>query len=113
VTFYGADRDGANVSRGVLDQFWHLAVQVGLKPAHDCIAAFSETDFRADLAEITIPVLVAHGDDDQIVPIGICGQLTAELLPQARLRVYRGAPHGLVGAYRDAFITDLLDYLKE
>jgi non-heme chloroperoxidase len=113
VSFYGADRSGANVSRGVLDQFWHLAVQVGLKPAHDCIRAFSETDFRADLAEITVPVLVAHGDDDQIVPIGVSGRLTARLLPHARLRVYPGAPHGLVGAYQDAFIADLLTYLKE
>jgi non-heme chloroperoxidase len=58
-------------------------------------------------------VLVAHGDADQIVPIGISSYLTAQLLPQARLRVYPGAPHGLVGAYQDAFIADLLDYFKE
>lgn len=113
VPFYGADRAGAGVSTGVLDLFWHRAVRVGLKPAHDAIAAFSETDFRADLAGIDIPVLVAHGDDDQIIPIAASAPLTARLLPRARLRVYHGAPHGLVGTYQDSVITDLLDYLKE
>jgi non-heme chloroperoxidase len=113
VSFYGADRDGANVSSSVLDLFWQLAVQAGLKPVHDGIAAFSETDFRADLAGIDIPVLVAHGDDDQIVPIAISADLTTQLLPQARLRVYPGAPHGLVGAYQSTFIADLLGYLEE
>lgn len=113
VPFYGADRAGADVSTGVLDLFWHRAVRVGLKPAHDAIAAFSETDFRADLAGIDIPVLVAHGDDDQIIPIAASAPLTARLLPRARLRVYHGAPHGLVGTYQNSVITDLLDYLKE
>jgi non-heme chloroperoxidase len=113
VPFYSADRNGASISPSVLDLFWHQAVQAGLRPVHDGIAAFSETDFRADLTGIDIPVLVVHGDDDRIVPIAVSSHLTAQLLPQARLRVHPDAPHGLAGPYQDAFISDLLDYLEE
>ncbi|MFI9505199.1 alpha/beta fold hydrolase [Nocardia sp. NPDC052566] len=110
--FYGANRDGATVSRGLRDHFWLQGMQVGLKAALDCIAAFSETDFTADLATIDIPVLVAHGDDDQIVPLAASAPRTAALLPNAQLTIYPGAPHGLSGDFERAFDTDLLDFIK-
>jgi non-heme chloroperoxidase len=88
-------------------------VQTGLKPAHDCISAFSETDFRADLAAIDIPVLVAHGDDDQIVPNTMSAHLATRLLPQARLRDHPANPTASWAPIRAPFIADLLDYLKE
>ena len=112
VPFYGANRPGASVSEGVREAFWLWSMQVGLKPALDCIKAFSETDFTADLRGIEIPVLVAHGDDDQIVPIDAAGRRSAELLKDASLKVYPGAPHGLVGAFKDEFNADLLAFLK-
>jgi non-heme chloroperoxidase len=110
-SFYGANRDGAQVSQGVLDGFWLMGMQVGLKGALDCIAAFSETDFTADLARIDVPTLVAHGDDDQIVPIGAAGLRSAEMIENATLKVYKGAPHGLVGAFERDFHDDLLAFL--
>ncbi|BDT95003.1 alpha/beta fold hydrolase [Nocardia sputorum] len=112
VPFYGANRAGAEVSQGLRDHFWLMGMQVGLKAALDCVKAFSETDFTAELPSIDIPVLVAHGDDDQIVPLAAAGAKTAELLPRARLKVYPGAPHGLCGAYEKAFDADLLDFVQ-
>jgi non-heme chloroperoxidase len=112
VPFYGANRDGATVSQGLRDQFWRLSMQVGLKPAYDCVKAFSETDFTDDLRKIDIPVLIAHGDADQIVPIDVSARRTVELLANATLKVYPGAPHGLWGDYEKAFTADLLDFLK-
>jgi non-heme chloroperoxidase len=88
-------------------------MQVGIKGALDCIKAFSETDFTEDLKKIDIPVLVAHGDDDQIVPIEASGLRTAELLSNATLKVYSGAPHGLNGAFEQEFNNDLLAFLAD
>ncbi|WP_040775976.1 alpha/beta fold hydrolase [Nocardia pneumoniae] len=110
--FYGANRPGSTVSQGLRDHFWLMGMQVGLKGALDCVKAFSETDFTAELPSIEIPILVAHGDDDQIVPFAASAAETAKLLPQAELKVYPGAPHGLCGAYEQAFNADLLDFLK-
>lgn len=110
--FYGANRDNSTVSAGILHDFWRISMQAGLKAAYDCIVQFSETDFTADLQEIDIPVLVAHGDDDQIVPIGAAGLRSAELLKNATMRVYPGAPHGLVGDFKSAFNDDLLAFLQ-
>lgn len=112
VAFYGGNRDGSTLTQGVRDQFWRLSMQAGLKAAYDCIAQFSETDITDDLKSIDIPVLVAHGDDDQIVPIGAAGLRSAELLKDATLRVYPGAPHGLVGHFKDAFNADLLTFIN-
>ncbi|MGR7002977.1 alpha/beta fold hydrolase [Yinghuangia aomiensis] len=109
--FYGFNRPGAAVSQGKRDEFWLGGMQVGFKAAYDCVKAFSETDFTDDLPKIDIPVLVAHGDDDQMVPINTSGLRSAELLPQATLRVYEGAPHGLNGAFEQAFNTELLAFL--
>jgi non-heme chloroperoxidase len=112
VPFYGANREGAEVSEGLRRSFWLWSMQVGKKAAYDCIKAFSETDFHEDLARIDIPVLVAHGDDDQIVPIGASAPKTAELLENATLKVYPGASHGLHGAFEQQFNQDLLDFIK-
>jgi non-heme chloroperoxidase len=112
VPFYGANRDGHSVSEGIRHEFWRISMQAGLKAAYDCVEQFSETDFTEDLRKIDIPVLVAHGDDDQIVPIAAAGPRSAELLQNATLRVYPGAPHGLVGGFKDAFNDDLLAFLK-
>ncbi|MGW6212368.1 alpha/beta fold hydrolase [Streptomyces sp. NPDC055109] len=112
VPFYGANREGNTVSEGIRHDFWRISMQAGLKAAYDCIAQFSETDFTDDLKSIDIPVLVAHGDDDQIVPITAAGLRSAELLKDATLRVYPGAPHGLVGDFKDAFNADLLTFIN-
>ncbi|NYJ03791.1 alpha/beta fold hydrolase [Petropleomorpha daqingensis] len=113
VPFYGANRDGATVSQGAKDAFWLWSMQAGVVPSYDCIKAFSETDFTDDLAKIDIPVLVAHGNDDQIVPFASAAPRTAEQLSQGRLKVYPGAPHGLTGAHDKEFTQDLLAFLGE
>ncbi|MBF6301439.1 alpha/beta hydrolase [Nocardia amamiensis] len=110
--FYGANRAGSAVSQGLRDHFWLMGMQVGLKGALDCVKAFSETDFTAELPSIDIPILVAHGDDDQIVPFAASAAKTVKLLPRAELKVYSGAPHGLCGAYEQAFNADLVEFLK-
>jgi non-heme chloroperoxidase len=109
--FYGADRDGASVSQGLRDAFWLMSMQAGTKGALDCIKAFSETDFTEDLKSIDIPVLVAHGDDDQIVPIRAAALQTVKLVKNTQLKVYPGAPHGLAGAFEKAFNADLLAFI--
>jgi non-heme chloroperoxidase len=111
-TFYGANRPGATVSEGKRREFWLQSMAAGLKPALDCIEQFSETDFTAELPNIDIPVFVAHGADDQIVPIAASALKTAELLTQATLKLYEGAPHGLVGAYETEFNADLLEWIR-
>lgn len=92
IPFYGFNRPGAAVSQGVSDAFWLWSMQVGLKGALDCVKAFSETDFTEDLKRFDIPTLIAHGDDDQIVPIVAAGLKAAELVKDATLKVYPGAP---------------------
>ncbi|GAA2730589.1 alpha/beta hydrolase [Actinocorallia aurantiaca] len=111
--FYGANRPGSTVSQGTRDAFWLMSMQAGLKPALDCVAQFSETDFTEDLKKIDIPVLVAHGEDDQIVPVQAAAPKTAELLEDATLKIYPGAPHGITGDYRSAFEKDLLAFLQK
>ncbi|MGW8554354.1 alpha/beta fold hydrolase [Streptomyces tubercidicus] len=113
-SFYGANRSGAAVSQGVRDAFWMWSMQVGLKGAFDCIKQFSETDFTEDLKRFDIPTLIIQGDDDQIVPIVAAGKKAVKVAPNATLKVYPGAPHGLtaVGSYKDDFHADLLEFLK-
>jgi non-heme chloroperoxidase len=112
-SFYGANRPGSTVSQGTRDAFWLMSMQVGLKGALDCIKAFSETDFTADLKKFDVPTLVAHGDDDQIVPIGASALMSAKLVPNATLKIYPGAPHGLTrAAHEDAFNADLLAFIN-
>ena len=110
--FYGYNRPAATPSQGVIDTFWLQGMQCSIRSAHACIAQFSETDFTADLAKITIPTLLIHGEDDQIVPIGASARHAVELLPQARLIVYEGAPHGIPTTHKDRINADLLAFLR-
>lgn len=110
--FYGANRPGATVSQGLRDQFWLQAMTVGLKAVLDCIKAFSETDMTMDLQAIDVPTLIIHGDDDQIVPIDASARKSSAIIPDATLKVYPGAPHGLTATMKNAFNSDLLAFLQ-
>jgi non-heme chloroperoxidase len=110
--FYGANRPGAQVSQGVRDAFWLWSMQVGFKGAFDCVKAFSETDLTEDLKKIDVPTLILHGDDDQIVPIGASALLSSKIVKDATLKVYPGAPHGLMTTHKDQFNADLLSFLR-
>jgi non-heme chloroperoxidase len=110
--FYGANRPGANVSQGIRDAFWFQSLQAGHKNAYECIKAYSETDFTEDLKRFDVPTLIVHGDDDQIVPITASAYRSAELVEDATLRVYEGAPHGLPATHKDRLNDDLLVFLK-
>jgi non-heme chloroperoxidase len=110
--FYGANRPGAHVSTGILDQFWLWSMQSGLKNAYDSIKAFSETDFRADLARFDIPTLVMHGEDDQIVPVKDSAHKTAQMVANAQEIYYPGAPHGMTATLQDQVNNDLLAFLR-
>ena len=110
--FYGANRNGSEVSQGVRDAFWLWSMQVGLNAAYDCVQAFSETDLTEDLDRIDVPTLIIHGDDDQIVPIANSALLTSQLIENATLKVYPGAPHGLTATHREQLHADLLEFLE-
>jgi len=112
VPFYGYNREGAKVSKGVQDSFWLQGMQAGFKSVLDCIKQFSETDFTEDLKKFDVPTLIAHGDDDQIVPIGASALLSAKLVPGSTLKIYPGAPHGLATTHQDEFNADLLAFIK-
>ncbi len=111
--FYGANRSGASVSQGTLDQFWLWSMQAGLKNAYDSIKAFSETDFTEDLKKIDVPALVMHGEDDQIVPVKDSAKKSARLIKGAKEIYYPGAPHGLTATHQDQVNKDLFSFLKE
>jgi non-heme chloroperoxidase len=110
--FYGANRPGSKVSQGLRDSFWAQGMQCGLNAAFDCIKAFSETDFTADLSKFDVPTLILHGDDDQIVPIGASATRSSKLIKNARLEVYKGAPHGMCSTLKDRVNEDLLSFIK-
>ena len=111
--FYGANRPGSKVSRGLLDSFWLQGMMAGHKAVYDCIKQFSETDFTEDLKRIDVPTLFIHGDDDQIVPIADSSMLSVKLVKKARLKVIPGAPHGLCSTHKDVVNQELLAFLKE
>ncbi|MFB0491110.1 non-heme chloroperoxidase [Methylobacterium sp. OAE515] len=109
--FYGANRDGATVSQGLRDSFWLQGMMGGLKAEYDCVKAFSETDQTDDLRSVTIPTLILHGDDDQIVPIAGAGELQAKLIKGATFKVYQGAPHGMCSTHKQQVNADLIAFL--
>ena len=109
--FYGANRPGAKVSQGTLDQFWLWSMQAGLKNAYESIKAFSETDFTDDLKAIDVPTLVMHGEDDQIVPIDDSARLAIGLLRKDTLKTYPGLPHGMATTHADVINADLLAFI--
>ncbi|RAZ89633.1 alpha/beta hydrolase [Mesorhizobium hawassense] len=110
--FYGFNRPGAVVSQGVVDNWWRQGMMGGTKAHYDCIKAFSETDFTEDLKKIDVPVLVMHGDDDQIVPIADSALLSIKLLKKGELKVYKGFPHGMATTHADVINADLLAFFK-
>ncbi|MCX5041351.1 alpha/beta hydrolase [Streptomyces coelicoflavus] len=110
--FYGFNREGATVSQGLIDRWW-LQGMTGAANAHyECIAAFSETDFTDDLKRIDVPVLVAHGTDDQVVPYDGAAPRSVELLPNGTLKSYEGLPHGMLSTHPEVLNPDLLAFVK-
>jgi non-heme chloroperoxidase len=109
--FYGYNRPGAEVSQGVIQNWWRQAMMGGTKAQYDSIKAFSETDFTADLKSITVPTLVMHGDDDQVVPIADSALLSAKLLKRGTLKVYETFPHGMCTTHADIVNPDLLAFV--
>jgi len=110
--FYGFNREGAKVSEGLRQNFMIQGLQCSLKSAYACVKQFSETDFSEDLARMTIPTLVIHGDDDQIVPLATTARRAVEMLPQGRLSIYEGAGHGLPTTHKDKLNAELLAFLR-
>jgi len=110
--FYGYNRPGAKTSEGVRESFWLQGMMAGFPAAYFCIKAFSETDQTEDLKRMDIPTLIIHGDDDQIVPFADAGALQSKLIPNAKLKVYKGAPHGLCTTMKDQVNEDLLAFIK-
>ncbi|MBY3031689.1 alpha/beta hydrolase [Rhizobium leguminosarum] len=110
--YYGFNRPGAHVSEGLRESYWRQGQATGFLAAYHALGAFSETDFRDDLKKITVPALVVHGSDDQIVPLEISAKVTAELVPHAKLIVYDGGSHGLLHVDKDRLNADLLAFLR-
>ncbi len=110
--FFGFNRPGSKVSQGIIDNWWRQGMMGGTKAHYDCIKAFSETDFTEDLKKLDIPVLIMHGDDDQIVPIADSALLSAKLVKRRTLKVYPGLPHGMATTHSDIINADLLAFAK-
>jgi len=110
--FYGYNRPGAKASEGVIQNWWRQGMEGGAKAHYDGIVAFSQTDFTRDLTEISVPTLVMHGDDDQIVPYADSAPLSAKLLKNATLKTYKGFPHGMPTTESEAINRDLLAFIE-
>jgi non-heme chloroperoxidase len=111
--FYGYNRPGAKISEGIREHWWLQGLLGGVKPHYDCIKAFSETDFTEDLKKFDVPTLILHGDDDQIVPIGASGLMSAKIVKNAKLKVYPGFPHGMCTTQAEQINADLLAFFKQ
>jgi non-heme chloroperoxidase len=110
--FYGYNRPGAKISEGVRESFWLQGMMAGMPASYFCIKAFSETDMTEDLKKIDVPTLILHGDDDQIVPIADSAMLSAKLVKNAELKIYKGAPHGMCTTEKDKVNQDLLAFIE-
>ena len=110
--FYGYNRPGARISEGVRESFWLQGMMAGLPASYFCIKAFSETDLTEDLKKIDVPALVLHGDDDQIVPIADSALLSAKIIKNAKLKVVKGAPHGICTTHKELVNEELISFLK-
>jgi non-heme chloroperoxidase len=110
--FYGFNRPGAKTSEAIVENWWRQGMMGGAKAHYDGIVAFSQTDFTEDLKKITVPVLVMHGDDDQIVPYGDSAPLSAKLLKNGTLKTYKGFPHGMPTTQADTINSDLLEFIS-
>jgi non-heme chloroperoxidase len=112
IPFYGFNRPGAKINDGLLESFWLMGMQGGIKGQYDCIHEFSEVDYAGDLRKIDKPTLVIHGDDDQIVPIAASAEKTAKIVKGAELKVYKGGSHGLAQVDPETFNADLLTFIR-
>ena len=112
VPFYGFNRDGVKPVQAIIDNWWRQGMMGGAKAHYDGVKAFSETDQTDDLKAITVPTLVMHGDDDQIVPIADSALLSSKLLKNGTLKVYKGYPHGMLTTHADVINPDLLAFIK-
>jgi non-heme chloroperoxidase len=110
--FYGFNRDGAEVKQGVIQNWWRQGMMGGAKAHYDCIKAFSETDFTDDLKKIEVPVLILHGEDDQIVPIADSAHLAIKLVKNGTIKTYPGLPHGMATTHADVINADLLAFIR-
>jgi non-heme chloroperoxidase len=110
--FYGFNRSGAKVSEGVIQNWWRQGMMGSAKAHYDGIVAFSQTDFTADLKKISVPTLVMHGDDDQIVPYADAGPLSAKLVQNGTLKTYKGFPHGMCTTEAETINADLLAFFR-
>ena len=113
VPFFGYNRPGAKVSQGILDSFRLQAMLGGLPNIYFCVKAFGETDFTEDLKRFDVPTLILHGDDDQVVPVGITALVSSKIVKGATLKVYPGLPHGMCSTHKDLINTDLLEFIKK
>jgi non-heme chloroperoxidase len=111
--FYGFNRPGVKSSEAIIENWWRQGMMGGAKAHYDGIVAFSQTDFTEDLKKITIPVLVMHSEDDQIVPYVAAGPLSAKLLKNATLETYKDFPHGMPTTQAEKINADLLTFLKK
>jgi non-heme chloroperoxidase len=112
IAFFGFNREGVQVNEGLRQAFWTQGMQGSIQGQYACIREFSEVDYTEDLKKIDVPALVIHGDDDQIVPIGNAGLLSAKIIPNATLKIYEGAPHGLTATHQDRLNADLLAFAR-
>jgi non-heme chloroperoxidase len=110
--FYGYNRPGAKVSEGVRDSFWMQGMMAGFPASYFCIKAFSETDLTEDLKKFDVPTLILHGDDDQIVPIGASALISSKIVKNAKLVIYKGAPHGMCTTLKDRVNDELLSFIS-
>ncbi|CAN7190002.1 alpha/beta fold hydrolase [Paraburkholderia sp. SIMBA_054] len=111
--FYGFNRPDAQVSQGLIQDFWRQGMAGSIKGQYECIRQFSEVDYTDDLKKIDVPTLFLHGDDDQIVPIDASAKLASKLVKNATLKVYAGAPHGMCSTHVEQVNADLLSFLKQ
>ena len=112
IPFYGFNRPGAKVSQGIRDNWWRQGMMGGIKAQYDCIKALSESEFYEDLASIDVPVLVMHGEDDQIAPFLSSGAQSVKLLKHGVLKSYPGLPHGMPTTHADQINADLLEFIR-
>lgn len=112
IPFYGMNREGVAINEGLRLSFWNQGMAGSIVGQYACIKEFSEVDYTEDLKKITVPALVIHGDDDQIVPIAHSGILAADIIPNAELKIYAGASHGLAATHQNQLNNDLLAFIK-
>ncbi|UEG54056.1 alpha/beta hydrolase [Mucilaginibacter daejeonensis] len=110
--FFGYNREGAKVSQGIMDNWWRQGMMGSIKAHYDCVKVFSETDFTEDLKSVDVPVLIMHGEDDQIVPYTVTALKAAKLVKNGKLITYPGFPHGMPTTEADTINKDLLEFIR-